>query len=198
MKLLVHVCCAHCAIGVLRHLAAQGHETAAYFDNPNIHPLLEFRRRLKALKVLSDRLGPKEPAFARLECVEDYGLERFLQEAWAGGAPGRCERCYAMRLRAAARRARAQGYDAFTSTLLISLHQDHERIRQLGATIAADEAVLFHDEDFRPLFHMSHDAGKKLSLYSQQYCGCIFSEHERYRNTTKHLYRGDRMPQEDA
>jgi len=184
---------------VLRSLAEQGHEVAAYFDNPNIHPLLEFRRRLKAVKVLSDRLGAKEAAFAgEIVCVEDYGLERFIREAYADGEPGRCERCYDMRLRAAARRAAEMGCDGFTSTLLISLHQDHERIRALGEAAAAREGIAFHYTDFRPLFEESHEEASKLTLYSQSYCGCIFSEYERYRDTTKHLYRGNPSVEESV
>lgn len=197
MKLLVHACCAHCAIGVLRRLAEQGCDVTAYFDNPNIHPLLEFRRRLKAMKVLRGRLGAKEPAFAQAVYVQDYGLEPFLSEAYAGGAPGRCERCYRMRLAAAARRAAEHGFDGFTTTLLISPRQDHERLRALGQAAAERHGVAFHYEDFRPLFEQSRQAAKELMLYSQSYCGCVFSEHERYRDTAKHLYRG-RAPEEGA
>ena len=194
MKVLVHVCCAHCAIGVLRRVAERGHQAVAYFDNPNIHPLLEFRRRLKAMKVLSDRLGPREPAFADVVYGEQYGLTAFLRQAYADGAPGRCERCYEMRLRAAARRGLDLGCDAFTTTLLISLHQKHDQVRAVGEAVAGREGIGFYYEDFRALLEESHQTAKRLMLYSQSYCGCIFSEHERYKDTTKHLYRGGSMP----
>ncbi len=198
MKLLVHVCCAPCAVSVLRRLAEQGCEVESYFNNPNIHPLLEFRRRLKALKVLRDRLGRREPAFARMSFEEEYGLERFLREAWADAAPGRCERCYRMRLTAAARRARNEGFDAFTTTLLISRDQNHELAARVGQAVARQEGASFYYEDFRPLFDESHEEAKKLMLYSQQYCGCVFSEYERFRATTKHVYRGGAAGEEGA
>ena len=162
----------------------------AYFYNPNIHPLLEFRRRLKAVKVLRDRLGAAEPAFAAVECDEQYGLESFLRRAYADGAPGRCERCYEMRLEATARHARERGFAAFTTTLLISPHQRHDAIRAIAQRIAEREGIEFFDADFRPLFDQSHAEAKRLMLYSQAYCGCIFSEFERYKDTTRHLYRG--------
>lgn len=194
MKLLIHVCCGPCSIGPTRQLAEQGHEITAYFNNPNIHPLLEFRRRLKAVKVLSDRLGPSEPGFAEPVIEEDYGLDRFLREVHAGGAPGRCERCYEMRLAAAARKARELNHDGFTTTLLISPHQQHDRLLAIGRTLGEREGVEFFYSDFRPLFEASRAVAKKLMLYSQSYCGCIFSEYERYRDTTRHVYRGRDEP----
>ena len=182
---------------MLRRLAEQGHQVTSFFHNPNIHPLLEFRRRLKAVQVLAERLGLKEPAFASIVYTKDYGLAPFLREVYADGAPGRCERCHEMRLRAAARRARQLGCEGFTTTLLISQHQDHDRVRGVGQAVAEQERVPFHYQDFRPLFGRSHEAAKQFMLYSQSYCGCIFSEHERYKDTTKHMYRGS-MPPEDA
>ena len=199
MKLLIHVCCGPCSIGPTRQLAKQGHEVTAYFSNPNIHPLLEFRRRLKAVKVLSDRLSSSEPGFAEPVIEEDYGLEPFLHGVYADGAPGRCERCYEMRLAAAARKARQLSHDGFTTTLLISPHQQHDRVQAIGQAIGEREDVEFFYSDFRPLFEASQAAAKKLMLYSQSYCGCIFSEYERYRDTTRHVYRGrDESPGHDG
>lgn len=174
----------------MRQLADDGHEVTAYFYNPNVHPLIEFRRRLKAINVLSERLGASEPCFAALLCEETYGLEPFLREAYAGAAPARCERCYEMRLAATARKARALGFDRFSTTLLVSPHQKHDLVRAVGQSTGEREGIEFHYVDFRPLFDDSHAAAKKLMLYLQSYCGCIFSEYERYRDTTRHLYHG--------
>lgn len=174
----------------MRQLASEGHQVTAYFFNPNVHPLIEFRRRLKAMKLLSERLGESEPCFAAAVLEERYGLEAFLGEAYADGAPGRCERCYKMRLASTAKKARALGFDRFTTTLLISPDQQHELVRAVGQAAGESEGVEFHYADFRPCFGDSHAAAKKLMLYLQSYCGCIFSEYERYRDTTRHMYRG--------
>jgi hypothetical protein len=122
---------------------------------------------------------------------DTYGLEAFLREAYAEGAPGRCERCYQMRLSHTARQARRLGMDAFTTSLLISPHQSHERIHAAGQAAADQAGVEFLYVDLRPDFEASRQEAKRLELYSQSYCGCIFSEYERYKDTTRHVYRGD-------
>ena len=52
MNILLHVCCANCAIYPVKVLRDQGHALTGYFFNPNIHPYLEFQRRLDTLKVV--------------------------------------------------------------------------------------------------------------------------------------------------
>jgi len=183
MRILLHTCCAACAIGPWEWLAGEGHEVTALFYNPNIHPLIEFRRRLKALRVLQERM-PIEAVF-----VEDYGLMEFMESVrWQGGQ--RCEDCYRLRLGHAARYAAAEGFEAFTTTLLSSTHQDLALLARVGRECAAREGVAFMDADWRSLAPESHARAKQLRLYMQNYCGCIFSEYERYKDTGKHIYRG--------
>lgn len=183
MRILLHICCGPCTIGPWRVLTEDAHEVKAYFYNPNIHPLIEFRRRLKAVKVLQDRL-PVE-----VEFEEDYGLRSFLEEVdWEGG--NRCRGCYRMRLIKTARMAAGEGFDAFTTTLLASEHQKHNMVREIGEACADQEDIAFLYRDWRHLAEPNHDDGKSMNLYLQQYCGCIFSEYDRYINTKKHIYRG--------
>ena len=182
MKVLLHCCCAVCTIGPLRELTQQGHKATGYFFNPNIHPLIEFRRRLKAQKVLQERLG------IEMIYVEDYGLREYLAEVdWRG--PDRCADCYRLRLGRAAGEARARRFDAFATTLMTSTHQDHETLRRIGEQCAQAQGVRLLYRDWRPLADENNDRAKQLGLYRQQYCGCIFSEYERFRNTTRHQYR---------
>jgi epoxyqueuosine reductase len=175
MKLVVHTCCASCLAATLDEFARLG-EIVAYFHNPNIHPLLEFRKRLKAFEVLAER--EKFAAHADRE----YGLTQFLAMVPPDGA-GRCEKCYAERLGATARFAAEQGADAFTSTLVASTHQDHDAIRRAGEAAAAETGVEFVYRDLRHCAKRGHELARKMSLYRQQYCGCIFSEYERYKDT---------------
>ena len=182
MGVLVHVCCAACAFAVLEPLRRIG-RVALHFHNPNIHPLIEFRRRLTAVQVLAER--------ERLELLADdrYGLREFLARTAPWDRPARCLACWRMRLSETARLAAEKGFEAVTTTLLSSSHQDHEAIRRIGEDAAVAKGLAFHYEDFRPLAAKAHEEAKRMNLYRQQYCGCIFSEEERFAPTRLHLHR---------
>jgi predicted adenine nucleotide alpha hydrolase (AANH) superfamily ATPase len=185
MKVLLHICCAPCAILPFEQLCGAGHDVLGFWFNPNIHPFVEFRRRLKALKVLQERIP--------LPVVYDerYGMTEFLRSTdWQASRAARCATCYRLRLRKTAEEAAARGLAAFTTTLLSSTHQDHELIRRTGSECAAAQGVEFLYRDWRPLSEESHERARGLKLYMQSYCGCMFSEWERYRETRIHTYRG--------
>jgi predicted adenine nucleotide alpha hydrolase (AANH) superfamily ATPase len=180
--LLVHACCAQCLAAILDPLRRFS-RLAAYFYNPNIQPLVEFRRRAKSLHVLADE--------ERLTLMADerYDVRGFLRTVpW--DRPERCLACYRMRLQETARVAAERGFSAITTTLLASEHQDHEAVRRLGEEAAAGRRLAFHYEDWRTLAGRGREEAKRRSLYRQQYCGCIFSEEERFAPTSLHLYRG--------
>lgn len=92
----------------------------------------------------------------------------------------RCRFCYHMRLLRSAAVARKGSFDAFTSTLFVSPHQDHELIKAVAEQVAADVGVPLHYEDFRQGYRQCYELSKEHDLYRQSYCGCIFSENERY------------------
>ncbi|MFP4176679.1 MAG: epoxyqueuosine reductase QueH [Candidatus Brocadiia bacterium] len=183
MDMLIHTCCAICLIGPYHELADAGHRVRGYFYNPNIHPLIEFRRRLKAVKVLRDRMK------IDVICEEEYGLNKFLREVdWESGS--RCSDCYVLRLQHTARRAAEEGCDAFTTTLFTSIHQDHELIKKAGREFGRQYDVEFVEKDWRELHETNVEEARRMNLYRQQYCGCVFSEYERYCDTGRHLYGG--------
>lgn len=184
MSVLVHICCAPCLIGPLAVLRAEGAELAGYFYNPNIHPFLEFRKRVKAVRVFQQKDA------LPIEIDEEYGLDRFVREVYDADRTHRCENCHLLRLRATARKAVERGFEAFTTTLLGSPHQDHEMVRAAGQRAAEEAGVRFLYHDFRPQHEKGHEEARKRGIYLQQYCGCCFSEYERYRDTTRELYRG--------
>jgi len=188
---LLHVCCAPCLCAILDPLRARSTMLTAFYYNPNIHPLLEHRRRLKAVHVLADR--ERLP----LAADERYGLEPFLDAIGTQrGRPARCRTCYAMRLEATARHAADHGFPVFTSTLLVSPQQDREMICELGHDAARRHGVAFDDTDHRARHDLGNERARRLQLYRQQYCGCVFSEFDRYRHTTRHLYRPPQQPAE--
>jgi len=108
----------------------------------------------------------------------DYDLEKYLRGAL--DAEDRCRFCYTYRLTEAAKKAHMLGFDAFTTTLLISPYQKHEMIAELGRKLAGEYDVAFYYEDFRTGYRESREIARNLGLYMQKYCGCIFSEKERY------------------
>jgi predicted adenine nucleotide alpha hydrolase (AANH) superfamily ATPase len=172
-RLLLHTCCAPCTIHPLAALREEGWEVAGYFYNPNIHPYREWQRRRDALSHYATQ--ERFP----VEVVEGYDLEAFLGEALAQGS-ARCASCYRRRLAAVARAARAGGFDAFSTTLLVSPYQRHDEIRRSGEELARTEGVPFVYRDFRPGFRAAQAKAKQLGVYRQPYCGCIFSEREWY------------------
>lgn len=185
-SILIHACCAHCLAKTLAGLARDlpDHAPVAFWGNPNIHPLIEWRRRLKAVKMLAERV--------RLPLVADetYGLVDFCRAVHGHEAvPERCTRCYALRLGRAARVAREKGCAAFTTTLVTSTHQDHALIRAAGEAAAAAEGVPFVYRDWR---EVPADPAQIQMLYRQQYCGCVFSEYDRFKDTTTHLWNGSK------
>jgi predicted adenine nucleotide alpha hydrolase (AANH) superfamily ATPase len=173
MKILLHICCGPCALVPMRALLAEGHEIAGAFVNPNIHPFLEFERRLEAARQASDALD------VPIVHEDGYGLVDFLR-AVSGHEDDRCRVCYSMRLERVAELAAELGYGAFSSSMLVSTHQDHEGIRTAGEAAGRRHGVEFVYRDFRPSVMDGVRESKEMGLYRQQYCGCIMSEWERY------------------
>lgn len=182
-NLLLHICCAGCLCAPLEELRREKIHVHGYFYNPNIHPLLEFRKRLKAMRIFQE----SDPI--KIDYYEEYGLMEYLKEVDYEGN-NRCEDCYRLRLRNTANYAKENGFDAFCSTLLFSKQQDHEKIKEIAEQISEQVGISFEYKDYRHLCECSHEIAKKKMLYRQSYCGCIFSEYERYKDTTRNLYEG--------
>lgn len=170
MKVLVHTCCGPCLTHPLKVLREQGHEVESYFYNPNIHPYSEYLKRLDSLKSLTsqEKVPLKEG---------EYDFYRYFHEVLL--RENRCHGCYRIRLGAAAREAKEKGFDAFTTTLLVSPHQGHEVIKQIGESVARAHGVKFLYQDFRSGYSETIERSKELGLYRQKYCGCLYSEKER-------------------
>jgi len=179
MKLLLHTCCAPCTIYPLKVLREQNHQVTGYFYNPNIQPYREFAKRKATLEEYAEK------AALKILFNSSYDLEEFLSQTRPWG-PDRCRVCYRIRLSDAAQEARAQSFEAFTTTLLYSRFQKHDWIREVGEEIGRRYQVLFYYQDFRAGWSEGVKESKALGLYRQPYCGCIFSEKERFlRNTVR-------------
>ncbi len=172
-NVLIHTCCAPCATYTVEHWRGQGLQLAALWFNPNIHPYQEHERRLKALDAFCRTV---EMPFTR---IPGYRMVDFLREV-VGHEAGRCADCFRLRLSQTAQKAREMGMDAFTTTLLISPYQKHELLREVGEAVGVEQRVRFLYEDLRLGYHRSRTLSREQKLYRQQYCGCIYSEWERF------------------
>ena len=176
MNLLLHMCCGPCSCYPVKVLREQGIEPTGYFFNPNIPPYKEWDMRLKAAEEFAAR--------SEMKIITDkhYMLRDFLRRALAAEQVenGRCRMCYTWRLEETARYAAENGFDAFTSTLFYSIYQQHELMKETAEHFAKVYGVKFHYEDFRPGWQEGIDMSVEMGLYRQPYCGCIFSEEERY------------------
>jgi len=158
---------------VLNILKEEKIDVTGYWYNPNVHPFTEYTSRLNALKQYSEMIQ------LPLVINDTYGLRQFVKHV-ISDLENRCDFCYEDRIRLTAKQAKLNGFDAFSTTLLISPYQKHERIKEIAVRIAKEEGIPFYYYDFRPYFRAGQQIAKTLPLYMQKYCGCIFSEEERY------------------
>lgn len=147
----------------------------AFFFNPNVHPFLEFRRRLEGAKEVAEITGTSM-------LVDDAYDPSSWFEAVSGEEQSRCYRCISMRLERSAQEAVVRECEAFSSTLPVSPWQDHDAIRQAGELAQAKHGVEFLYHDLRQEYPESRRLSKERGIYRQKYCGCLISEWERYRD----------------
>ena len=174
MKLLLHICCAPCSIECINELKKEDIDITGFWYNPNIHPYTEYKSRMKGLEDYSKEIG--------LEVIykDDYNVKKFIKNVITD-VENRCEYCYKIRLEQTAKYAKENGYDAFSTSLLISPYQNHERIKEIGEELAKEYNIKFLYRDFRNNFRLGQGKAREKQIYMQKYCGCIFSEEERYK-----------------
>lgn len=179
MKLLLHCCCGPCAVYPLEILKPD-HNVTLYWNNFNIHPALEYLRRLDVFRQVSiDSELPK---------VEEggYQLNEFMEatkEDWT--FKKRCVPCYRIRFEQTVQYAKNNGFDGFTSTLFVSPYQDHETMKKVCEELAEEYGVRFVYQDFRVGFRQGQQESRNREYYMQAYCGCVFSEEDRYAKKLK-------------
>ncbi|MCI2057071.1 MAG: epoxyqueuosine reductase QueH [Oscillibacter sp.] len=172
-KVLMHTCCAPCSLSCIDPLHAEGIEPVAFWYNPNIHPWKEYEARRDCLLAYAPTIDME------VRVQEDYGLREFCTHV-VGDLDHRCTYCYTHRLEGTAKYAAEHGFEAFTTTLLASIYQRHDLIAEAGEKLAQQYGVKFLYRDFRPNFRAGNQRARELGFYMQKYCGCVFSEAERY------------------
>ncbi len=183
MKLLLHICCGPCSFYPLQMLSQAGISPVGYFFNPNIHPFREYERRVQALQTVA--------GMYELPMVWDprgYDLNGWFSAIGDNmDMKSRCPECYQFRMLATVLKAVDMGFDAFTTTLLYSKYQRHEAIIDICNRLAKEHGIEFWYHDFREGWQQGIDMAVKSGIYRQPYCGCIFSERERYGKREKRL-----------
>lgn len=178
----MHVCCGPCACMPIKRLADAGYEISCYFHNPNVQPLSEYLKRREAAA----------------QCAAFYGLPAIFDDAWdiAGwlawqlpraDSPARCEACCAARLKAACEKAAELGIRRVSTSLLYSRYQPHDFIAVEGRRLALSYGLEFIYRDFREDWQAGIDLSREMGLYRQAWCGCVFSEAERYAKKLRRL-----------
>ena len=144
-----------------------------YFYRHNIHPYTECLKRKETLESYAKEID------LRVIFQEGYDLNGFIQNV-VFRESDRCSYCYHERLRATALVAKHGKFDYFSTTLLYSKYQKHDTIKSMGESISSSIGVPFYYHDFREGWKDGMEESKRIGLYRQQYCGCIYSEKERY------------------
>ena len=169
MKLLVHMCCAPCMAYISEDLKKDSNiYFTGIFFNPNIHPIEEFHLRRDSAILLSNT--------DKFNIILDESFELdFWKENFSQELKSRCNYCYAKRLDKTAQLAKEKGFDAFTSTLLISPYQNHDLIIDISNKLEKKYNVSFYYKDYRPYFREGQKIATQKNLYKQKYCGCVYS-----------------------
>ncbi|WP_084604583.1 epoxyqueuosine reductase QueH [Desulfonatronum thioautotrophicum] len=183
---LLHVCCGPCALMPVQYLRETGQQVTGFFFNPNIHGVQEYFQRREAALQAADELD------LPLVCLDgEYDPRRFFQ-AVHGREDRRCPSCYRLRLERTFAFAHEHGFPSVSTTLLYSIHQDRETLLVLGRELEERTGIVFLANDFRPGWQAGIDLSKRLGLYRQSYCGCLYSEVDRRRKKLNRLASSDR------
>ncbi len=174
-RVLVHLCCGPCAITTVQDLQDEGFDVTGLFFNPNIHPLSEYLKRRDGALEVAEHLG-----ITLIVKDQEYDPKLYLR-AIAFREENRCFHCYQLRLERTIQIARRGGFDHFSTSLLYSKQQKHDVIRQLGHDLSTPKTSLLY-RDFRKGWKRGIETSKQWNIYRQQYCGCIYSEFERFKN----------------
>ncbi|MEK6693395.1 MAG: epoxyqueuosine reductase QueH [Nitrospirota bacterium] len=175
MEIFLHICCANCSLYPIKVLREEGHDITGFWYNPNIHPYQEYKMRLVAVKEMAEKFTLK------MIYRDSYDLELFLRKV-VYREDVRCGVCYGIRLKTVAQEALNRGFRTFTSTLLYSKYQDFNGIIEIGETISKGYGLDFYKRDFRIGWEDGRKVSREMGFYRQKYCGCIYSEKERYLN----------------
>lgn len=193
-RLLLHSCCGPCSTYVLEYLSAYFEITVFYY-NPNIYPAEEFFKRAAEQKRLLETMFPSGTVHFSEGVYDDdrfYRMAKGLEDQPEGNE--RCFRCYRLRLEETAKKAAAENFEYFTTTLSISPHKNAQVLNEIGEEIAERYGLryLFSDFKKRNGYKRSCELSAQYGIYRQDYCGCVFSKRDAEERKKARL-TGDRV-----
>jgi predicted adenine nucleotide alpha hydrolase (AANH) superfamily ATPase len=179
-SLLLHICCAPCTIVPLKFFREKQLSVRGLFYNPNIQPEGEYKIRKSVLESLA--------------CLEDlvveysdYDQSEHLNYVGMFEPSERCRACYRLRLEYTAKTAVKMKCKSFSTTLLISPHQHHTLLKQIGERIGNLYSIEFIYEDFRPYFSDAQKISREREYYIQNHCGCLKSKEIREKKAQQRI-----------
>lgn len=173
-KLLLHACCAPCAIYPIEQLAKE-YKLAIFFYDPNIHPRKEYIQRRDEMKKYAQKINVDFEE-GEYETAEWFAKTKGLEKEPERGA--RCDICFDIRFSKTATKAKAEKYSVWATVLTISPHKDADKINMIGEKLAAQYNIPFltHDWKKKDGFKISSKMSKDEGFYRQDYCGCVYSK----------------------
>ncbi|MBE7712365.1 MAG: epoxyqueuosine reductase QueH [Cyanobacteria bacterium SIG26] len=173
-KILLHACCAICSAYPISALKDMGYTVIVYFYNPNIYPSSEYQKRLAAQKKLCDYYNC-ELIIGDYEPETYYNFVKGYETEPEKGS--RCDKCFELRLKKTAAKAKSLGIEEFTTSIVISPHKNYEKLTEIGQNIATLNDLNYKAINFRKKdgFLKTNTISKELNLYRQNYCGCKFA-----------------------
>ena len=175
--LLIHICCGVCSVYPLQYLRNYFNITI-FFSNSNIYPYLEFEKRLNALKQYLNILNDDSIKLIIDKYDNDSYMKKLehLKDEPEGGL--RCKLCYELRMNESFKYANEHNYDYFTTVMSISNRKNAEWINEIGEKldkIYPNTKYLYADFKKGNGINKNDELNRKLNLYHQNYCGCIYS-----------------------
>lgn len=183
-RLFLHSCCAPCSSYVLEYLCPFFDITVFYY-NPNISVSAEYKKRVEEQKRLIAAYNAEGKGHP-IKIVEgEYEPAKFYEAVngyeQCGEGSERCFRCFDLRLRETARRAKEQGFDYFGTTLTISPLKNAAKLNEIGLELSWEFKMPWLPSDFKKKngYKRSVELSVQYELYRQDFCGCSFSKAER-------------------
>jgi len=168
-------CCAPCSCAVIEKLALKKVDFTVLFYNPNIMPQEEYEKRKEENKRICKKFGVPFLDMDYDNAAWLNFIKGFESEPERGE---RCKKCFLFRLKKAAKYAKENGFEAFSSVLGVSRYKNLEDVNAIAKDVAAKEGIPYVDTNWRKggLEERRRALIKEENIYSQKYCGCVFSQ----------------------
>ena len=174
-RLLFHICCAPCATYLSVNRLMPRYDLTWYFYNSNLCDREEYDKRLKAVEAMAEKFKIKliiKPYDHKAWLLKVKGLESDPERG------SRCRICYQDRLLKTIELAKNQGFDFFSTSLLVSPYKDSEALKNISRALASEYKIKFLEEDLQSdnAYSKSQALAKELGIYRQKFCGCEFTK----------------------